>query len=383
MWLAQRAAHEVVISGALHGVGQRSLAEGLHSLVDTYGLGPNVLLQQWPSHRAIAELIVKGCWPSEMVGITLVHAPGRRVKAARPSILVRRDFAEVYRPPREVVQQARKAHRTPLALEVAAEAADADEGVAVPTEVAVPVVARHALFQKGRVTHHFEKWFFIDSVVATFALRSVRDLPVAVARLEQASFGDVARRLQELRSRHGFKWPGPSALTFGRPRLDLACSLYRRHTCKDRLADHISRELMVDASPLMRREVLMIKEMVLTFSGNGENPPDVEERLFPPQTLAYRHMGGPDKVAATLHAVWTEYGQTLGTMEGWARSVRVIATDLGAESAIANVRNILPLFYGITPDACEDIWMFPNALRLPGRSELAIPRGGLESVGVT
>jgi hypothetical protein len=318
----------------------------------------------WPMHEVTAELLVRGAWPSDIVGLWRGDRSQRRVRSHRSCVLLHKAFNQCYRPTTTELEQLQACIRGPLAFSDLPAPVDPAEPL---LSVSVPVVKRHIVAaRRGEVAHEFNVDFMIDCTLASFYLRDMGTIGKTAAVMHNAEFGHAAaERVREAQQQNGFMWPGRHVLRFSRIRLDLTVSLYRRVHCSSRLEPFISRELMIDASPLLGRELLMIKEFIVTFSQPG-SAPSVEERMFHPQTLAYRHQATADKAMTTLHAVWSEYGFSFESMHQWARSVRCVPTDFGVESSICNVGNLLPRFYGMPADASSELFLLPLALRIPG-----------------
>jgi hypothetical protein len=146
--------------------------------------------------------------------------------------------------------------------------------------------------------------------------------------------------------------------------------LHRSVVAPCTLADGHYRELLLDASPFLRREALAVRENIPFFHGSGaDTRPVVRKRRLAVVVLAHGYCGAANKAIATLHAAWLDYGPSVERLRAFCGSVRSLATDFGPESLLANARHILPASYG-RPVSQEDMAtrLFPPALRLPGWS---------------
>jgi hypothetical protein len=97
--------------------------------------------------------------------------------------------------------------------------------------------------------------------------------------------------------------------------------LHRQIRAPSALKGDVFREVLLDASPFLKREVLAVRENILRFSStDADSPPIVERRLCPVVVLAHVFCSAADKAMAMLHAVWLEYGlekrSTVAAMEG-------------------------------------------------------------------
>jgi len=124
-----------------------------------------------------------------------------------------------------------------------------------------------------------------------------------------------------------------SAALKGRVRLDLACMvLHRQIRAPSALKGGVFREVFLDASPFLKREVLAVRENILRFSStDADSPPIVERRRFPVVVLAHGFCSAADKAMAMLRAVWLEYGLGEAALSAFCSSVRGVPTDFGPE----------------------------------------------------
>ena len=139
----------------------------------------------------------------------------------------------------------------------------------------------------------------------------------------------------------GHRMPGRKALRLGRIRLDCSSMLLHRHWYRHR--GPTFRYLGIDASPQRPgQEVLVCVERVICRSEVGQKPrPPVEERRLPPSTLGHGRCGLAEKVQATVHQTWLDYGPSLPQTRAACHDVRQILSDMGTEAGIADYGDVL------------------------------------------
>ena len=93
---------------------------------------------------------------------------------------------------------------------------------------------------------------------------------------------------------------------------------------------------MIDASPIFRREVCIVRETLLEWSG-GSSEPNVGNRLLLTVSLGCGHAKGIDRCMATIHAAFLEYAD-MSSGSSWAASVGSSTWDEGTEIGICDCR---------------------------------------------
>jgi hypothetical protein len=180
-------------------------------------------------------------------------------------------------------------------------------------------------------------------------------------------FGDQGTAFAEQMRNSGFRFLHQTWARRYRVRVDIATMLLHRLIGKTLRASNrlIGRVLMFDASRGFGREVLGIREDVVMFP-DGCDIPTVCSRRLVTSTLSHGHMSAADKGATLLGAAFRDHGPTKKQLGDWCDSVFVIPTDDGVESVVADARNCLPLFFGLTAVSTDREFLFMNALRVSG-----------------
>ena len=205
-----------------------------------------------------------------------------------------------YGPPLRIVKELRAKAPT------AGRLAEALEGAAVPAvdvgavDAALPMrlASRRRLGSRPfipKVAESYDPWFLVDCALFTGHLRQVRGAGGAARDALVATLGDAAPYFLAYLDARGWRMPGRETLRSSRLRLDCAAMLYERvsfrHSLKKGVGTLVSSELLFDASRAFGREVLGIREIVLTFHP-GTDAPAVEARRMPTPTLGHRRMMG-------------------------------------------------------------------------------------------
>jgi len=180
-------------------------------------------------------------------------------------------------------------------------------------------------------------------------------------------FGDQGTAFAEQMRNSGFRFLHQTWARRYRTRVENATLLLHRLIGKTLRASNrlIGRVLMFDASRGFGREVLGIREDVVMFP-DGCDIPTVCSRRLVTSTLSHGHMSAADKGATLLGAAFRDHGPTKKQFGDWCDSVFVILTDDGVESVVADARNCLPLFFGLTAVSTDREFLFMNALRVSG-----------------
>ncbi len=229
---------------------------------------------------------------------------------------------------------------------------------------------RHRQVLRGWQKIRFDIWFQVDCVLLSGRLRKVSDLENATRDSLITLLGDDGARVWDTCAKNNFKFPSRQLVESNRCRLDFACMLFNRYRPNPTLPQGATtREVMLDSSRAFGREVMAIREIVMTFRSVDEAP-QVKQRRLPTVAMAHRHMSAADKGMVLLHSVFLEHGPTKRGMEAWCRSVRMIPTDLGVESSVANAKNILPAFFRSLPQEGDDEFLFASGIRFPGWSHM-------------
>ena len=326
------------------------------------------------THSLCAPCLVRGHWPlGPRTVAPLSDAPRRNALHAggHPSmILVSSRARAAYRPRRGTLQEWRRQlsrappwQPAPTGGAVALSAEGCFQFVLPPLSEASAAAPRRG--QRADFVR------VVDAILGGGGLRDLRDCDAVMGRLLGSTLGRMGRRLAaEMRARSQRPLSRSTALK-GRARLDLACMvLHRQIRAPSTLKGDVFREVLLDASPFLKREVLAVRETLLRFSStDAGSPPIVERRRFPAVVLAHGFCSAADKAMAMLHAVWLEYGPGEAALAAFCSSVRGVPTDFGPESLVANSLTILPHFYKRRPRPEEQgAFLFPLALRLPGWS---------------
>jgi hypothetical protein len=213
----------------------------------------------------------------------------------------------------------------------------------------------------------FDPWYIVDTVLFSRHLRSCSSLQQASQDNLALIFGDQGTVFAEQIITSGFKFLHKSWARRYRVRVDIATMLLHRHMGKTLIASTrlIGRVLMFDASRGFGREVLGMREDVVTFA-DGCDIPTVCSRRLVTSSLSHGHMSAADKGATLLGAAFRDHGPTKKQLGDWCDSVFVIPTDDGVESVVADSRNCLPLFFGLTATSRDPEFLFMNALRVSG-----------------
>lgn len=135
--------------------------------------------------------------------------------------------------------------------------------------------------------------------------------------------------------------PSPWTLRRGRVKLDCASMLQRRLWYASNGPTY--RYLGIDASPQRPgQEVLVCVERVIRSADVHPNSkPPVEERRLPPSTLGHGRYGLAEKVQATIHQTWLDYGPSLAQTRSANMDVRQVLTDMGTEFGIVDYPDVL------------------------------------------
>ena len=196
---------------------------------------------------------------------------------------------------------------------------------------------------------HFRRGF-VQAFSAGHAINSLR-LGEAIANqdnLQQASeaslrfwFPEDWQRVLAGRQQAGFRVPSPNTVREHRVKLDIAAMLLWRCWYVQNRPTY--RYIGVDASPQRPGvEVLAVTERVIPRSALKQMQPGqlwptgLIQRRLPVNCLGHGRAGLADKVQATAHATWLDYGPSLKTLAQANFDVRQVLTDMGAELGIAD-----------------------------------------------
>ena len=331
------------------------------------GLAGAVL--RWQAPPLLAEAIARGQWTAEVRAFRGSSSPACLGSAG----LLQKDghrHAEYYGPPRRVLAQflSAIAARPRLVPELPTLPADS---LAIAAVAEAPTRRRAWATQatlRTRRRFTFEFQFVLDCVAATWRSRTLRDVSGQGEDWLRAALGPAYPALAARRERSGFKWPGRSLLQEARTRLDMACMLYNRrlHAAS---REQPLRELMLDSSPKVGREVFGVHETVLVLQHPAQ-PPQLRSRCVGVLGLAHRHTTAPDKALALAYLLWREYGPTLPCVRRMTESVRGVTTDLGVEFSIGDAGDFVAHLFGQDGEVARGARAFPGALKLVGWSHV-------------
>ena len=214
----------------------------------------------------------------------------------------------------------------------------------------------------------------VNSLRATKAVASqARAQDNAVANLQFWYPGDFRDRIAALTGgNQEHPMPHRRTLERSRVRFDIACMLeWREWYAENRPA---YRYISIDASPQRPGvEILVqVERVILLKDIAGEGMPKVEVRRLPVVVLGHGKCGLADRVQASQHQTWLEYGPTQERVRQANYDTRQVLTDMGIEAAIADYGDATKvIFEDISPlgsDSQEDAvgWLFPLALWVPG-----------------
>ena len=358
--------------------GTCSLADAANRLTEKFQC--EGFISRWETHSSIAEKLVADEWSFELRGFSTLmtrhtHSSADPAASLGQKLLSWRN-KDSFRPAiRQLQKLTASCKSAPSLHEQAKELREAAAGENQPdTMLVVPLQKRHKVLLRSAkhkfypFRMHYEMRFLIQCVFLARGLRDKRQVGATAHDVIEALFGNKAHVVKHVMGDAGFKWPSQTVLRHCQIRLDFACMLFRRaisNSCR-KPNGIIVREVLFDASRAFGREVFAARECVIAFPEAWSAPCAVVSRRLPTVTLAHRHMSASDKADALLHCVWLEYGPDKASLEAWLDSVRVIPTDLGVESLIANAANIVPALYNLMPSGSDSPYLFPNGLRFPG-----------------
>jgi len=169
----------------------------------------------------------------------------------------------------------------------------------------------------------------------------------------------------------GFAAPSRKSLQRGRCRLDVVAMLIARRR-NNEAKGALARSSCFDASPQHGSETFATNERVC----RQEGAPPAEHRL-PILGLGYGCTSALHKACALLWALFWEHGPLKSNARRCLNSIVSIVTDMGGEFGVANLPDILDLWWAITFE--EDVatiaydpntWLFAAALQVPGWNHL-------------
>ena len=128
--------------------------------------------------------------------------------------------------------------------------------------------------------------------------------------------------------------------------------------------------IQADGSPVTGVELFgVIYDLVLRDT--------IERCMMPGTTLSHGHCRLVDKVMTVLWLVFLVAGPSEETMRFWLDSVESLNTDFGTESGLADVPDLLPLFFhwllndaGPLPLIVQGSFLFPDAMGVAGWNHL-------------
>ena len=188
--------------------------------------------------------------------------------------------------------------------------------------------------------------------------------------------------------------PRQQTLMRARRRLDSAACLLRRQWYST--TGPTFRYVGIDASPqraslevLVTVERVIVQSVVRQWRSGQPRPFAVEQRRMPVSVLGHGRCGLAEKVQATLHQTWLEYGPSLAQVRAANRDVRQIVSDMGTEFGIADYPDVvhqclamgqtpghpahaqsLPALPGQPATSSPTSFLYPLALAVPGTQHL-------------
>ena len=119
----------------------------------------------------------------------------------------------------------------------------------------------------------YDIWRKVDAVIASADLRAVQRLSNVAPRIMQAFLGKECRRLVVAMQQRGASAPGNTISVANRVRYALSCSLYHRWAAPSMYPGFVTREILLDASRFARRQCLAVREFVLCWPDDVDEPP--------------------------------------------------------------------------------------------------------------
>ena len=358
--------------GNLSCVGGGTVLSAIESL-RIQELLPQARLYRLDVHSAIAPLVVRGMWKHDFRAISCPPVlRGQRYSvfpAGHQQLWMRSRAVFHYKPSKGLLAsilaylQGRSDWTMP-----------AEDAPVVPDSMEVDIPSANQMVQRGgglpALRAEYPFWQRVDAILAGGGVRSCMTLGKFARRCMVSKFGDAGAKLWDLANLRGARDPSSQLLQVGRVRLDMAIMLYHRDYAP--LGDETTREVGVDATPGGRREILVLVEVMITFSSpDADCRPTIVVRRFAAVNLGHKHAKAHDKGMAALHMVWNDYGPTEGRIRRWCRSCKSVLTDLGPEALWANSRNTVPAMFGRPLDPnVDDEFLFPFALKWPGTQHM-------------
>ena len=269
----------------------------------------------WPAWTPLAEAMAKGVWSGDVTPLYGRDAAGATLPAVHPGRAALQGFT-------------RTCAVTPQAPASSAEQQQQD-GV---------FEERHGF------TQAYSGSYMARALEFALPLSSGRNFHVAAGAAMRFLYPrDWRQRLLDLGSA-GHRLPHGTTLDRARQRFDCAAMLLRRAWYAQ--AGPTFRYVGIDASPQRPGlEVLVTVERVILHAdvvglAPGHLPP-VEQRKLPISVLGHGRCGLAEKVQATLHQTWLDYGASIPQLRAANLDVRQVTTDMGTEFAIGDYFDVV------------------------------------------
>ena len=342
--------------------GASSLEDCFELLKEEHGLHSTETVLRFETHPDIAELFAKHVLHYDIrpIGAFEDNACQSVYKAFHLLSTMPKHLAK---PSKKQVQFFRKELNSVHPLVLESTVGDGEIPRVDLQQVSVETRLHKPLLGVQRCRDQFQPWTKINYAIAAADLRSMSQVARFARRFLSAKFGDAGTALGNASNKSGLK--DPSGNTCGRSilRLDMAAMLYNRAV---KIPPGDSIELLLDASPLLGREILAVRENRLHFAtADPSCKPEVISRKGVPMNLGHCHATGVDKVFALLRSWWLLRGPSNEHFRALTTQVTNFPTDGGSESMCAYARNLLHRFFG-NGEIVGDARLFPRAIRSYG-----------------
>jgi len=134
--------------------------------------------------------------------------------------------------------------------------------------------------------------------------------------------------------------PGVFCIKRARVRLEITCMLLKRFDYEAAARSFLYHTLGYDASPQKGLETFAVHEETCTDIDNF----DIEGELLNLTCLGSGHQALPDKVMRVLWVLWLRAGPSLQMVRLFLYRTRILVSDMGVESGIADAPDYLHIF---------------------------------------
>ena len=347
-WSA-RARITLGVGESIHGEGLLDCKDILQKWSACFSLDDANSAVAWITWSPLAEAIVAGSWSVDVTPVTRMTIWDGAVSAQRPVSPSAGMLKALLDQPVDV--------RHPQLLD------------------GVTVSPKHLVHDPPKgFTKAFSPFHMVNSMRATQAVASQKDASDnADANLRFWYPDDYEHRRKAFKDANHIM-PSRNTLERSRVRFDIACMLEWRARRAE--SGPIWRYISIDASPqrpgteiLVQVERVILQDDILVIDGK----PKVEIRRMPIVVLGHGRCGLADKVQASQHQTWLEYGPSLERVRQANYDVRQVLTDMGVEVGIADYADASQICcpsVGQLGEAAavqeSPAWLFPLALYIPG-----------------